>query len=183
MRRAATRNAARTIPADRRWYVVQTQPQKEIYAASNLENQGFEPFVAQIPRTIRHARRIKTVRAPLFPRYIFVALDLTRDRWRSVRGTFGVTTMVMEGERPLPAPVGVVEQLIERTDELGTIDFRPELKPGQSVRFLRGPFADKIGKLLNMDATGRVSVLLEMLGSERTVSMPADGLLPVGTSG
>ena len=165
--------------AGARWYVVQTRPHKESFAAQNLANQGFRPFVARIRKTVRHARRLTSVNAPLFPRYIFVSLDLERDRWRSVRCTFGVSSLVMEGERPLPVPAGVVEQLIEHSDPAGALDFRPELKAGQAVRVLHGPFADHIGRLVSMDPAGRVSVLLDMLGSERVVTMPADGLIPI----
>ena len=54
---------------------------------------------------------------PIFPRYLFVVLDLDRDRWRSVNGTFGVARLVMmAGDRPQPAPHGVVEALVALAD-------------------------------------------------------------------
>ena len=62
-----------------RWYVVQSRPHKELYAAKNLLNQEFHAFIPQISKTVRHARRTKTVLVPLFPRYFFVSLDLSRD--------------------------------------------------------------------------------------------------------
>ena len=172
-------------PSDRlpkqgpRWYVVQSQPHKEIYSATQLRNQGFRPFVPRIRKTVRHARQMTSVLAPLFPRYLFVSLDLSRDRWRSVRGTFGVSSLVMEGDRPAPVPDGVVEQLIAHTTKSEVIDFRHELAPGQTVRFLRGPFAEKFGRLVSLDATGRVSVLLSIMGSERSAKVPAESLMPV----
>jgi transcription antitermination factor NusG len=55
-------------------------------------------------KTIRHARKLTNVTAPLFPGYIFVQLDLTRDRWRSVNGTFGIASLIMQGERPHAVP-------------------------------------------------------------------------------
>jgi transcriptional antiterminator RfaH len=168
------------LPAQHpRWYVVQSQPHKELYSATQLRNQGFRPFVPRIRKTVRHARQMKSVLAPLFPRYLFVSLDLSRDRWRSVRGTFGVSSLVMKGDRPAPVPDGVVEQLIAHTTKSEVIDFLPELTPGQTVRFLRGPFAEKIGRLVSLDATGRVAVLLKIMGSERSVKVPAESLMPV----
>ncbi len=162
-----------------RWYVVRSRPHKELYAATNLQNQAFRTFVPQISKTVRHARRTKTVSAPLFPRYLFVSLDLSRDLWRSVRGTFGVSCLVMDGDRPRPVPQGLVEQLIAITNGTGGIDFRAALTPGQHVRFITGPFAEKIGRLVSLDDAGRVAVLLEILGSERQITVAPEALMPV----
>ncbi len=170
---------ATVYPEGPRWYVVQSRPHKELYAAANLQNQEFRTFVPQISKTVRHSRRTTTVSAPLFPRYLFVALDFARDRWRSVRGTFGVSCLVMDGDRPRPVPRGLVEQLIAITDGTGGIDFRAALTPGQHVRFITGPFAEKIGRLVSLDGTGRVAVLLEILGSERKITVAPEALMPV----
>jgi transcriptional antiterminator RfaH len=167
------------IGEGRRWYVARSHPHKEAYAAENLRNQGFQPFVPRIRKTVRHARRMRTVMAPLFPRYLFVSMDLARDRWRSVRGTFGVASLVMAGERPQPVPSGIVEHLIANSAPTGEIDLRPELTEGQQVRVTTGPLAEKIGRLVRLDDVGRVSVLLEILGSEREVEMAAGSLMPV----
>ncbi len=163
----------------RRWYVVQSRPHKERYAATNLHNQAFRTFIPQISKTVRHSRRTKTVLAPLFPRYFFVSLDLSRDLWRSVRGTFGVSCLVMDGDRPRPVPRGLVEQLIATTDDTNGVDFRDTLTLGQDVRFLTGPFAEKIGRLVSLDEAGRVAVLLEILGSERQIAVAPETLMPV----
>src|SRR5208283_4434114 len=78
------------LSAGERWYVARTLPNREAGAASQLEAQGFRVFLPRIARTVRHARKMRRVRAPAFPAYLFVALDLNRDRWRSVNGTFGL---------------------------------------------------------------------------------------------
>ena len=170
---------AAVFPEGPRWYVVQSRVHKEFYAATNLQNQAFCTFIPQIAKTIRHSRRTKTVLVPLFPRYFFVALDLARDRWRSVRGTFGVSCLVMDGDRPRPVPQGVVEQLIATTSGTGGVDFRDRLVLGQNVRFLTGPFAEKIGRLVSLDDADRVAVLLEILGSEREIAVAPEALMPV----
>ena len=51
-----------------RWYLVHTRPNGERKAELNLKPQGFATFLPQIEKTIRHARRLKTVRRPLFSR-------------------------------------------------------------------------------------------------------------------
>src|SRR5690349_20642365 len=74
----------------RRWYAVQCLSNREGGAAAHLENQNFPVFLPRRRKTCRHARRIETVLVPFFPGYLFVTLDLSKDRWRSVNGTYGV---------------------------------------------------------------------------------------------
>ena len=155
-----------------RWFVAFTQSRRELLAIENLNRQGWRTFLPFQVATRRHARRFWTVRAPVFPRYVFVALDLERDRWRSVNGTFGVQRLVMAGDWPIPAPIGVVETLMESVDRLGNLEFTSALRPGSRVRLVSGPFADALGVLDALDASGRVEVLLEMLG--RSIRLKVD---------
>src|SRR4051812_25784487 len=53
----------RVVTARReRWFAVQTLHRRESGAQLQLEAQGFTTFVPQITRTVRHARRLRTVR-------------------------------------------------------------------------------------------------------------------------
>jgi transcription antitermination factor NusG len=69
--------------------------------------------------------------------------------------------------------------LIATTDDTNGVDFRDTLTLGQDVRFLTGPFAEKIGRLVSLDEAGRVAVLLEILGSERQIAVAPETLMPV----
>jgi transcription antitermination factor NusG len=82
---------------------------------------------------------VETISAPLFPRYIFVVVDCTRDRWRSINGTLGVDRLLMYGGEPQPVPHGVVENLITAADLEGNIRFDLRLKEGQTVKVMAGP--------------------------------------------
>lgn len=163
-----------------RWYVVHTQPAKERLAVVNLERQRFPCFLPQVRRRVRHARRVSDVLRPLFPRYLFVALDVTVDRWRAVRSTLGVSALIMEGDGPKPVPAGLVEGLMAAADGAGGFDFSRHLVAGDRVRFLQGPFADRLGRIVEMSDVERVRVLLEILGTERAVEVDAGSLLPSG---
>ena len=147
-----------------RWYVVQTHARREAGVILQLNAQHFRSFLPQMTRTIRHARKLQTVRTPVFPGYLFVALDLQRDRWRSVNGTFGAAGLVMGKEFPLPVPPGIVEDLLDCVDDAGLCRFDRDLVEGQTVRVLVGPFANAMGRLDRLDANGRVRVLLNILG-------------------
>src|SRR5271163_3401837 len=73
-----------------RWFVAQTLRHREQLARLHLGAQGFRSFLPRFHKTVRHARSLREVIAPVFPGYVFVVLDLERDRWRSINGTFGV---------------------------------------------------------------------------------------------
>jgi transcriptional antiterminator RfaH len=166
------------LEGNERWFLVHSLPHCERKAEMHLRAQGFRPFLPQIQKTVRHARQLRTVRAPLFPRYMFLILDLGRDRWLSVGGTVGVSSLFTCEARPVPVPKGVVEGLIARTDEADLTFFDAGLTTGQSVRILSGPFADFVGTLERLDAGGRVRVLLTMMGTAVPVALHRSALLP-----
>ena len=147
-----------------RWYAVQTLARREAGAALHLGEQGFRVFLPQFMKTVRHARKHKTVRAPLFPGYLFIALDLQRDRWRSVNGTFNVARLVAAGDAPLAVPGGIVERLMACVDGAGVCRLDHDLREGQLVRVTSGPFSELMGRIASLDDRGRARVLLEIMG-------------------
>jgi transcription elongation factor/antiterminator RfaH len=162
---------SRALVDNERWFLVHTQPKSERKADWHLGAQGFRTYLPQIQKTIRHARQLRTVQAPLFPGYLFIVLDLGRDRWSPVRSTVGVSRLFTHQDgRPIPVPVGIVESLIERSDgNLTRLD--KDLIKGQHVRILSGPFVDFVGTLERLDDAGRVRVLLEMMGTAVPITL------------
>jgi transcription elongation factor/antiterminator RfaH len=154
-----------------RWFVAQTLTRREQIARFHLGAQGFRTFLPCFHKTVRHARRLREVIAPIFPGYIFVVLNPERDRWRSINGTFGVARLVSAAQRPVPVPMGVVEALLSSVDEFGLVRFDRGLKPGQPVRVVAGPFAPLLGVLQRLEAKGRVQVLLNLMGRQAAVLM------------
>ena len=164
------------IVRSERWFVIRTSPHRESGANLQLKAQNFQTFLPTCTKTVRHARKLRTVCAPFFPNYLFVRLDLDRDRWRSILGTFGVSSMIMAGDRPEPVPHGVVEALLERADFSGKLHLGDGLHEGQTVRVMAGPFADTLGYLERLDANGRVRVLLDIMGGQVPVMISRSAL-------
>lgn len=164
-----------------RWYAVQCQPHRERAAAVHLANQGYKVFLPWRQKTRRHARRVETVLRPFFPGYLFVRIDPVRVRWRPVNGTFGVVRIVMQGESPAPAPRGMIEALMDCCNELGVLAWQPELRPGESVRVSEGPFADLVGELEELDESGRVCVLLDIMGGRIPTWLSRASVMPVAS--
>ena len=78
----------------KRWYVVYTHANSESKARDHLLRQGFVAILPTYKRWRRHARRQEVVERPLFPRYLFVALDMLEQRWRPILSTVGVCDVV-----------------------------------------------------------------------------------------
>ena len=159
-----------------RWYVAQTLAKREAVARAQLCAQGFHVFLPQLRKTVRHARKLRTVQAAVFPGYLFVALDLQCDRWRSVNGAIGVSRLIMAHELPPPVPDGVVETLLDYLDADGLVRFDQELRQGQSVRVISGPLSEMIGRLIELDAKGRARVLIEIMGGRVITSLQRSAL-------
>jgi transcription antitermination factor NusG len=166
------------LSENRRWFVANTQPHLEGRALTHLHYQGFSAFLPRRLKTTKHARQFRTIAAPLFPGYLFIELDLHRDRWRAINGTSGIRSLVMAGDMPAAVPQGVVDGLMAMQDSSGMVSFASDLAIGQHVRLLAGPFAEMIGRLHWLDDAGRVEVLLELLGSQVRVRARADVLVP-----
>ena len=159
------------------WYLVHTQPNSERKAELNLERQGFATFLPRFETTIRHARRLKAVRRPLFPRYLFVRLDIGQDRWLSINSTIGVSRLFTQEGRPVAVPFGIVETLVAHSDA-GLTRLDRLLAEGQRVRILSGPLADFTATVLRFGARHRVNVLLEIMGAAVPVSVDRRALAP-----
>jgi transcriptional antiterminator RfaH len=115
---------------------------------------------------------------PVFPGYIFVNLDLERDRWHSVNGTIGVGYLIASGDRPTPVPLGVVEALKVGFDKSNLREEPPAFTVGDKVELTTGPFANMVGELLETSSGGRVKILLEVMGRETPTWTVASGVLP-----
>jgi len=165
------------------WYAVQTHPRAEARAALHLGNQGFPVFFPRYLRTRMHARRTDCVEAPLFPGYIFVALDLAIDRWRAVMSTLGVQRLVTTGERPSPVPDNVMDEMQSRVGDNGMIRLEDETIPfkcGDALTITDGPFKNYTGIFSERDDQRRIFLMLELLGRTLRIPIAVQSVQPVG---
>jgi transcriptional antiterminator RfaH len=159
-----------------RWYVAQTHPHAEAKAEVHLRRQGYSVYVPRYLKRRRHARRSDTVAAPLFPRYLFVAIDIATQRWRSVQSTIGVARLVCHGERPAVLDGGIIRGLRNREDARGfvQVERRVTFKAGDPVRVQEGAFASCLGLFEGVTDAERVTILLDLLGRQVRVALDLD---------
>jgi transcriptional antiterminator RfaH len=159
----------------KQWFVVHTQPCREIVAQQHLMEQGFDAYLPQFKKTRRHARKVDEVVAPLFPRYVFVGIDLEVDQWRSIQGTRGVSYLLTTDGRPAFVSSEVVQGLKDQENDHGLVSLASMalFAKGNKVRVLDGVFKDYIAIFDKMDDKQRVQLLLNCLGREIKVFLPA----------
>ncbi len=157
----------------KRWYVVHTHASAEALAKQHLTRQGFNVFLPRYRKLRRHARRVDRVLAPLFPRYLFVNMDLSNERWRAILSTVGVARLICHGDIPAPVPERVVEEIQTRMGDDGAVSMfsGSGMVPGDEVRIVDGAFSDRTGIFKCLDDKQRVVVLLDLLGRELWVRL------------
>jgi len=158
-----------------RWYLIHTHPHAERKAAAHLQRQGFQTYQPRYLKRRRHARRIETVSAPLFPCYLFVAVDMLKQRWLAIRSTIGVSSLVGNGDTPAHVPAAIIDDLRRReVGGLVMLERRARFARGDRIRIVDGAFTGCLGLFDDMPDRERVAVLLELLG--RKVRVVIDDL-------
>ena len=157
------------------WYAVYTQARMEKWARSNLWERGFEVYLPLYHKERRHARKTDWVSAPLFPRYLFVAAGPQSRQQRSINSAPGVISLVTFGERPGLISGAVIKAIQAREDADGHVQLVDQntLVPGEQVRLQSGAMADRVGLFGCRSEGDRVVILLNLLGREVRVKVPA----------
>ena len=158
-----------------KWFLVFTKTKEEQRAKTNLENQGFQIFLPLVAFAKKNQSKSTTLEA-LFPRYLFIKLNLERDNWTCIKSTRGVSHMVVFGQRFAEIPKQVVAHLKSGADEKHifrqTIT-RQEFKKGDTLVVAKGVFRDKEATFLSKKSKERVNILLRFVNHLITAEIPA----------
>ncbi len=139
----------------RRWYVVHTYSGYENKVKVNLEkrieymNMGEKIFRIEVPqKTITQVRAGKKTKKEekIFPGYVLVEMIMDDDSWYVVRHTAGVTKFVGTAKKPIPAKDSEIKKIIHRGQQTAA-KIELDVKVGDKVRIVSGPFAEFIGDI------------------------------------
>jgi len=156
----------------KRWYAVNSKPQKEEFAQFHLKRKGLETFFprVQLPEFARKHRRV----IPLFPTYFFVHIELTTE-YDYVRWAPGVKNLVSFGGVPAQLDDKIADYLIGQANPDGIIAARTDLQVGQKVQICAGPFDGILGVVQRTpDARGRVRLLMKILSRPTSIEVPVN---------
>ena len=160
------------------WYVIHTHVYKEGVVEKNLIRQKFITYLPKYKKVIRHARKVSNVFSPLFPRYLFVQMDLFKQRWASINSTFGVDVVITMGNKPVKISNKIINEIKSYDNTKGITDITPCLSmvKGDQVDILEGVFSGRKAIFDGLTDANRIKVLFNLLGKEVTLSMAPIGV-------
>lgn len=159
-----------------RWYVVHTYSGHENKVKVNIEklveNRGMQDLVLEIVVPTEscvefkdNKKRVKTRK--MFPGYVIIKMIVTNESWYLVRNTQGVTGFVGHGTDPIPLTDDEVRRMgIEKI----YVDI--DIRPGETIKVVTGPFAGLIGIVEYVNAEKQMlTAKIEMFGRETPVDL------------
>ena len=144
--------------SEKRWYIVHTYSGYENKVKVNLEkrieymNMSDKIFRIEVPqKTVTQLKGGKKQEREekVFPGYVLVEMIMDEDSWYVVRHTSGVTKFVGSEKRPIPARDSEIKKIINRSTST-TQKIELDVKAGDKVRIISGPFADFIADIIEV---------------------------------
>lgn len=175
---------------DLRYFVMLTEPSKELAAELRLRNMGFDPYVPKETKLVNYgvrsgrnnAIRKRQVTRPIFRGYLFLPLNRA---W-----SFGPIYRV-DGLRPNGHCFHVVNgrhvvlrqcdvDLLRQAERVAAELARPgsRYRVGDNVKYVEGPFADLIMKIVNLDDPGRIELLSDIFKGSSKLFASVDQIEP-----
>ena len=176
----AALQAGKEKAPQKRWYIVHTYSGHENKVKVNLEkrieymNMGDKIFRVEVPqKTITKVKDGKKQDRDekIFPGYVLVEMIMDDDSWYVVRHTAGVTKFVGSAKRPIAAKDSEIKKIIHRTQGQ-TVKIELDVKVGDKVRIVSGPFADFIGDITEVyPDKSKIRANVSIFGRETPVEL------------
>lgn len=142
----------------KRWYIVHTYSGHENKVKVNLEkrieymNMGEKIFRVEVPqKTVTQIKggKKQEKEEKIFPGYVLVEMIMDEDSWYVVRHTAGVTKFVGSAKKPIAAKDSEIKKIINRSSSQSQ-KVELDVKAGDKVRIISGPFADFIADIIEV---------------------------------
>ncbi|HEY9685727.1 MAG TPA: transcription termination/antitermination protein NusG [Coleofasciculaceae cyanobacterium] len=169
-------------PPKRRWYIVHTYSGHENKVKVNLErriesmNMQDKIFRVEVPNKtvtkIKDGKRTEKEER-IFPGYVLVEMLMDDDSWYVVRHTPGVTKFVGSQKKPIPAKDIEIKRILLRAQPTAAVaKIEIDLKVGEIVRIISGPFADFEGTVTEVSPEKeRLKASVSIFGRETPVEL------------
>jgi len=168
---------------EKKWYVVNTYSGHENKVKEKLEMRASSMDMKDyIYRVIVPEQTVveekdgveKEKVKKLFPGYILVEMVMTDEAWFIVRNTPGVTGFIGssgKGAKPTPLQPYEVDNILNSMG-ISRIDAYNELKEGDSIKIVDGPFVGMVGKIESVDMENKiVNAIVDLFGQETSIEV------------
>lgn len=169
-------------PKVKRWYIVHTYSGHENKVKLNLErriesmNMQDKIFRVEVPQKtvtkIKDNKRLEREER-LFPGYVLVEMLMEDDSWYVVRHTPGVTKFVGAEKKPIPAKDSEIRRILHKAAPTVTASkIQIDLKVGETIRIISGPFADFEGSVTEVSPEKeKLKATVSIFGRETPVEL------------
>jgi len=168
------------VNLQRRWHVVQTEPQQEGKVETALKDMNLDAYNPKEPRKVRkRAEFYRTVFRPMLTGYLFAGFDVDADSWQGIPEMRGVIRLLMIEERPVPIADYVMVHLRTREAERSNgrcANIPIDIKIGVIVRILE-PFSFQglFGKVADINLKRReIGVDIDIFGQKVALRLPPE---------
>lgn len=165
------------------WYVVNTYSGHESKVKQNLEmrTESMEMqdhiFRIIVPETkeieVKDGVKKEKIKK-MFPGYILVEMIMSDEAWYIVRNTPGVTGFIGssgKGAKPTPLLPQEIDRILT-TVGMSRVNIEEDLKIGDKIDIVDGPFKGMLGTIENLDIdNNRLNVLIDLFGQETSVEV------------
>jgi transcriptional antiterminator RfaH len=154
--------------AEKKWYVINTRPNKEGSVLELLLIKNIDYFCPMIQAQQAEGRAPKL--KYYFPGYIFIHVNDTELQSSHLRWIPGSKKLVSYGEEPIDVPTAVIQAIKEQVEEInahGGLKVK-DYQPGDKLKIISGPFQG-FEAVFDSNITGkqRMKVLINMLISRK----------------
>lgn len=161
----------------REWLCIFTQPNRERLAFGKLSELGFKvylPFRRKL--VLRRGKRVP-MKAPLFPRYLFICADKENSNLFSAHRQTGVTGLAGRSFSQSLISDSIIRAIKARESPDGYVGLQStSIKRGQKVMILDGPFAAIDAIFSESKDELRSILLLSLLGKTHKVVVSNENL-------
>ena len=161
------------------WYVVNTYSGHEISVEMRTESMGMQDYIFRviIPETteveVKDGVKKEKVKK-MFPGYVLVEMIMTDEAWYIVRNTPGVTGFIGssgKGAKPTPLLPQEIDRILASMG-MSRVNVDSEMKVGDNVNIIDGPFKGMNGKIDSIDAeNNRLTIIIDLFGQETSVDV------------
>jgi len=166
---------------EKKWYVVNTYSGHESKVQEKLEMRIHSMNMEEnIFRVIVPEQKVEEIKdgvvkekvKKMFPGYILVEMIMSDEAWYVVRNTPGVTGFIGssgKGAKPIPLLPTEIDRILLNMG-MSRLELGDEIKVGEKVKIIDGPFKSMIGKIEKMDIeTQDLIVLIDLFGQDTPI--------------
>lgn len=165
------------------WYVVNTYSGHENKVKEKLEmrinSMNMQDFIfrvivpEQTEIEVKDGVKKEKVKK-MFPGYVLVEMVMSDEAWYVIRNTPGVTGFIGssgKGAKPVPLLPNEIDRILTNMG-MSRLDAGSELKSGEKVKVVDGPFKNMYGKIDTIDEENQMlKVLIDLFGQETPVEV------------